>query len=225
MRFPDRFEACLALVDGDRVVDIGCNKGEFVTELLKRFPEKHVLGVDYSSDHIEKARFNHPEHRDCFRVMSVYDLELEPNSVDCVSLQATIEHLEQAALAIKQINRVLKKGGSLIVTTDNPYYWRWILGHGRSEIGNALRRRLHKKTHLWPLIFHRDVEYARHVYAWTPSALLTLLVVNGFEYQEHHYVSESNNWFEAASTRLMPYFGQTQVLKVRKVAEAPERFV
>jgi len=158
-------------------------------------------------------------------VMSVYSLTFDAGSLDCVTLQATIEHLEQAALAVKEINRVLRPGGVLIVSTDNPYYWRWIARQIRTEIGNTFRRLLRRKTRLHPSIFKRDIEYARHVYSWTPSTLLTLMVVNGFVYDEHRYVSEADSLSGALVARLLPFFGEAQVLKVRKVAEAPQSFI
>ena len=61
--------------------------------------------------------------------------------------------------------------------------------------------------------------------AWTPQTLLALLVSNGFEYVEHCYETgvrdRLRRWFLTA----LPFFGPTQILKVRKVAPASPALV
>jgi ubiquinone/menaquinone biosynthesis C-methylase UbiE len=218
----NRKAATLALIEGERVVDIGCHVGYFVAQALERFPDKDVHGIDYHAGNIEAARLLFPGHAQRFHVMSVYDLGFEGASVDCVTFQATIEHLEQAALAIKEINRVLRPGGVLIVTTDSPYYWRFVASFLRSELANRVRR---GRGRLATAVFNAEVAHARHVYCWTPTTLLTLMVVNGFEYVEHRYTTEPRGRLERALTGLVPFLGSTQVLKVRKVTDAPRAFV
>ena len=43
--------------------------------------------------------------------MSIYDLDFKDASYDCVTMQEVLEHLEGAAQAVKEINRILKVGG------------------------------------------------------------------------------------------------------------------
>jgi len=218
----NRLVATLELVEGERVVDIGCHVGYFVAQVLDRFPDKDVHGIDYHPGNIEAARLLFPGHARRFHVMSVYELDFDDASVDCVTFQATIEHLEQAALAVKEINRVLRPGGVLIVTTDSPYYWRFVASFLRSELVNRVRR---GGSRLATAVFNAEVAHARHVYCWTPMTLLTLMVVNGFEYVAHRYATEPRGRLERAFTGLVPFLGSTQVLKVRKVTDAPRGFV
>jgi len=213
------------MIDGDHVLDVGCNLGYFVAHVHQKHPGKKITGVDYFQANIDAARILFPDESLSFAVKSVYELDLEPASIDCVTFQATIEHLEKAAQAIKQINSVIKPGGSLIVTTDNPYSSNLFLSFLRCELANILRRRRGLKSYLGPTIFNPDVEYARHVYCWTPSTLLTLLMINGFEYEAHSYVSDSSSLLERMFVRVFPFFSGIQVLKVRKIAEAPEKYV
>src|SRR5262249_18475789 len=157
------------------VVDIGCYVGTFVREASRRFPDKTIIGVDYFEDNIRIAQLLYPDMRDRFRRMSVYRLEIADPSIDCVTLQEALEHLEGAALAIKEVNRVLKHGGALLVSVPSPFYaWRMATFIG-SEIGNALRRWRGRPTRLGVEVLSEDVEWDRHVYAWTPQTLLTLL--------------------------------------------------
>lgn len=215
-RLEDRQIRCLNLLEGQRIVEIGSYSGQFVAEAVRRLPGSEVIGTDYFSDHIRLARLLYPEIAGQFRQMSVYKLELADASVDCVVMQEVIEHLEGAALAVKEINRVLKPGGTFIVTTPHPYYWRDMAAFFVRESANRLRRRQQLKT----AIYFDDVEWNRHIYCWTPSTLLTLLVTNGFAYVEHEFSTDARGWGESVFLRMFPFLGPTQIVKVRKAGES-----
>ena len=136
----DRQLRVMERIEGDTIVDIGCYSGLFVHEVARRFPEKTVIGIDYFEDNIRIAQLLYPEMQDCFRKMSVYGLDMADASIDCITLQEVLEHLEGAALAIKEVNRVLKPGGVLVVTVPNPFYVLRVAKFVLLEIGNALRR-------------------------------------------------------------------------------------
>src|SRR6516164_1775240 len=122
MSLSDRQAKVLDRIEGDTVIDIGCYSGLFVHEASRRFPAKSIIGVDYSDDLIRMARLIYPDVQDRFRQMSIYALDFADESVDCITLQEVLEHLEGAALAIKEINRVLRQGGVLVVSVPNPFY-------------------------------------------------------------------------------------------------------
>jgi len=211
----------LERIAGVVVVDVGCGSGLFVREASRRFPEKTIVGVDYAHDNIRIAQLLSPQLADRFRQMSAYRLELTDASVDCVTMQEVLEHLEGAALAVKEANRVLRPGGLLIVSVPNPYYvWR-IATFVAGEATNMVRRMRGWPARLAPEIFSPGVEWDRHVHAWTPQTLLTLLQMNGFTYADHAYENGAANplhrWFLTA----FPFLGPTQILAVRKVAPAP----
>lgn len=223
--FSDRQIKVIDRVEGDRLLDIGCYAGAFVKEAIRRHPDRDVLGVDYFGDNIRLSRLLHPEISERFSQMSAYDLRFPDAHFDCVTLQEVLEHLEGAAQAIKEINRVLKAGGALIVSVPNPFYIRAMLGFFRFELGNAWRRLRGKGTRLGTEIFFNEIEWNRHIFSWTPQTLLTLFVVNGFEYVEHCYENGMPNWLERLILNAFPFFGPTQILKVRKTSNAPTSLV
>ena len=187
MALLDRHTKVLDRIEGHTVIDIGCYTGLFVCEASRRFPDKTVIGVDYFEDNIRMAHLLYPDMRDRFRRMSIYRLEIADASVDCITLQEVLEHLEGPALAIKEVNRVLKPGGALVISVPNPFYaWR-IATFIWFEIGNSLRRWHGRRPNLGVEVLSENVEWDRHIYAWTPQTLLTLLTVNGFEYVDHCY--------------------------------------
>jgi 2-polyprenyl-3-methyl-5-hydroxy-6-metoxy-1,4-benzoquinol methylase len=220
----DRQIKVLDCIEGDTIVDIGCYTGAFVREASRRFPDKTVIGIDYFEDNIRIAQLLYPDIRDRFQRMSVYRLEIADASVDCITLQEVLEHLEGAALAIKEVNRVIKPGGVLVVSVPNPLcLWR-VVNFIWLELGNVLRRWRGRSPRLGAEVLS-DLEWDRHIYAWTPPTLLTLLVINGFEYVEHCYETRVSDrlrrWFLAA----LPFLGPTQILKVRKVGPASPALV
>jgi ubiquinone/menaquinone biosynthesis C-methylase UbiE len=212
----DRQRRVLQQIEGDTIVDVGCYTGQFVGEAARRFPAKTIIGVDYFDDNIDIAHLLYPEMRDRFRLMSAYRLDFADASLDCVTLQEVIEHLEGAAQAIKEANRVLKPGGALIVSVPNPFYWRHMAGFLRFELCNRLRR----PKALGTEIFYENVEWNRHVHAWTPQTLLTLLSVNGFVYVDHVYENGMPRRLERWFLSAFPFLGPTQIVKVRKIAAA-----
>lgn len=221
----DRSEICLDLIDGDVVVDIGCYAGLFVKRAARRYPDKTVIGVDYDEESLKVAHMLHPERREDFRKMSVYSLDFDDRSVDCVTFQEVIEHLEGAGQAVKEINRILKPGGSFIVSIPNVYYWKDIFSFARTEIHSAIRRRLGKETELATIIFFGNVEWNRHIFSWSPSTLMTLLRVNGFRYDTHCFSRGEGGPFARLTQMMFPFFGPCFVLKVRKEAAAPQRLI
>lgn len=221
----DRQVKVLDRLEGDTVLDIGCYSGLFVDEASRRFPQKRVMGVDYSEDVIRIAQLLYPHLQDRFRRMSVYGLDLADASVDCVTLQEVLEHLEGAALAVKEINRVLKPGGILIASVPNPYYLWQIMTFAGREIGNLLRRSRGASPRLGTEVLCSRTEWDRHVHAWTPETLLTLLAANGFEYVEHCYETRTPDLLRRWLLAALPFFGPTLILKVRRVMPAPAKVV
>jgi 2-polyprenyl-3-methyl-5-hydroxy-6-metoxy-1,4-benzoquinol methylase len=221
----DRHIKVLERIEGDTVVDVGCFTGAFVREATHRFPDKTITGIDYFEDNIRIARLLYPEIRHSFQQMSVYQLQFADGTIDCVTMQETLEHLEGAALAIKEMNRVLKPGGVLIVSVPNPFYlWR-IATFASGEMANAWRRRRGRSQRLRTEVLSENIEWDRHVHAWTPPTLLTLLAVNGFAYVDHCYETRVPDRLRRWLLTLLPFFGPTQILKVRKVAPAPAKLV
>jgi ubiquinone/menaquinone biosynthesis C-methylase UbiE len=225
LRLSDRQAKVMERIEGDIIVDVGCHTGGFVREACARYPALTIIGVDSSPDNIRIAQLISPQLAGCFRTMSAYRLDFAEASVDCVAFQEVLEHLEGAALAIKEANRVLKPGGALIISVPNPYYaWR-IAGFIGHEIGNAWRRRRGLAPRLGIEVMSRQVDWDRHVHSWTPQTLLTLLMVNGFDYVEHCYENPVPNRLRRLVLTVLPFLGPTLIIKARKTAAAPRELV
>jgi len=221
----ERQARVLALVEGGTIVDVGCSTGEFVREASRRFPNRTVIGVDYLDDTIRIARLLHPRLEDRFRRMSAYRLEFPDASIDCVTLQEVLEHLEGAALALKEVNRVLRPGGALVASVPNPYYAGRIARFCGAEIANMCRRGLGRPPRLQAEVFDPAIAWDRHVLAFTPQTLMALLAVNGFDYVAHEYENGMPDPIRRAILKAMPFLGPTLILKVRKASVASAELV
>ncbi|HQS83356.1 MAG TPA: class I SAM-dependent methyltransferase [Alphaproteobacteria bacterium] len=221
-----REQVALSLVDNtdpnQTIVDLGCLYGFFSKKLKEKFPNSKIIAGDYLDEHLKIARLINPDITPIFQELNAYKLDLEDSSIDTLTFQEVIEHLEGAATAIKEINRVLKVGGILILSTPTAYYWRDMWQAIKYEL---LRKYFKKNLPLSDSIYFQEHEWNRHIYCWTPSTLYTLLKVNGFEYVAHDYCQDGQSFFEKLVLKIFPFLSPTIIIKVKKTSSAPSKLV
>lgn len=222
--FDGRQKICLDLISdkAHTIVDLGCLYGTFTDALVKKYPNKEIKGGDYLEENLEIARFLYPHIKNLFSILNVYSLPFKDKTIDCIVFQEVIEHLEGAAQGIKEINRTLKLGGELILSTPTPYYWRDMLQCFKYEL---VKRYFKKDLPLSDAIYFQEHEWNRHVYCWSPSTLYTLLKINGFEYVTHTYDQSGKGWFERLMLKMLPFLSSTIIIKVKKVSDASMKIV
>lgn len=96
------------------VLDIGCSSGAF-TKLYLNNKNQNVLGIDLNLFSLKKAR----ENKAKVILADTLKLPLKENYFDAVNFCEVIEHLSNPSLALKEINKVLKTNGVLLLTTNN----------------------------------------------------------------------------------------------------------
>lgn len=204
------------------IVDLGCLYGFFGKALRKQFPQAKILAGDYDAENLKIANLLHPEIKGIFQTLNAYALNLPDQTVDCLFFQEVIEHLEGAAAAVKEINRVLKLGGTLIISTPTPYYWKDMWQTFKYEI---IRKYFKKQLPLTDAIYYAEHEWNRHIYCWTPATLYTLLKVNGFDYVKHAYCQEAHGIFSFMLLKVCPFLSPTMIIQVKKVSAAPSKVI
>lgn len=109
--------AALGAQAGDRILDVGCGPGFYVSELLETVgPEGSVVGVDASPDMLAVAATRSDGYDNVeFHEAAASALPLPDESVDrAVSVQV-FEYVEDIPTALREIHRVLRPLGRLVV--------------------------------------------------------------------------------------------------------------
>lgn len=115
LKLPDLFEA------GEMVLDVGCGDG-VVGEYLQRVSGVKVVGIDISKEAIKKAK---EKGLDAKVYSSEQKFPFKDNFFDKVFWGDNIEHLFNPTRTAKEIRRVLKNSGKLILSCPNMGYWRY----------------------------------------------------------------------------------------------------
>jgi SAM-dependent methyltransferase len=125
----------LALPARARILDAGCGSGRNMVELARHGA---VTGVELSPTSVRLAR-----ERETGEVLegSVLDVDVDEGTFDLTVSLDVIEHLEEDVAALRELRRVTKPGGALLVTVP-AYQWLW---SGHDEI-NHHHRRYNRRT-------------------------------------------------------------------------------
>jgi SAM-dependent methyltransferase len=104
-----------------RVLDAGCGTGGLIRCLQPKEPNWQFTGVDWSTLACELAR-----QRGCadVRVADVTELPMTTAEFDAVVSTDVLYHVEDDALALQELVRVLRPGGVLVINVP-AYQWLW----------------------------------------------------------------------------------------------------
>lgn len=99
------------------ILDVGCGSAWVAKRFLTK--NKNVISFDISEINVKKARNFYPAKNHYGLVGDSFFLPLKTNSVDCVIASEIIEHVVNPKAFARELFRVVKPGGELIITT--PY--------------------------------------------------------------------------------------------------------
>ena len=114
-----------------RWLDFGCAEGGYAAALLRNGAST-VVGVDVAEGRI-KGAIERKIPNACFQVFNGAQLDFADGSFDGAFVNEVLEHVVDEQESLKEIHRVLRAGGHLIVMSPNR--WFPIEGHDVS-IGN-----------------------------------------------------------------------------------------
>jgi 2-polyprenyl-3-methyl-5-hydroxy-6-metoxy-1,4-benzoquinol methylase len=144
-----------------RVLDVGCGEGQLTSAIADAGHQ--VLGIDVAEEPLRRARSRHAG-LELRRVEPAGEWPLADASFDVVWSGETIEHVADTARWLSELRRVVRSGGSLLLSTP---------AHGPlTRLRLALSRRRFER--------HFDPR-ADHLRFYTARTLARLLEDFGFE--------------------------------------------
>lgn len=165
-------EVLAAMPAPAKIVDVGCGDGFATQVAARRNAGHHFAGLDWAAGSLAAAR-----DRGLSVIRAGLDspaLPIRPGSVDVVVMSEVIEHLVDTDSAIEAVHRVLRPGGSLLLSTPNLAAWynRALLAAGVQPVFSEVSLRS---------VFGRPgSQVAGHLHMFTRRALVEFLGAYGF---------------------------------------------
>ena len=113
------FEVC-PLKDGESVLDVGCGGGGNLVRILERCPKSRADGIDYSEESVECSRKATKKYADRCNILcgDAMRLPYRDETYDRAVSFESIYFWPDPVQGLKEMFRVLKKGGKVILASE-----------------------------------------------------------------------------------------------------------
>lgn len=122
--------------EGDKILEVGCGDGFYLHLLSSLGIKLRLSGVDINPKALESAKKNLKGRNIRLSQANLMKrLPFESRSFNKVIMSEVAEHLPDDVKGLREIRRVLRKDGILVVTVPNhnyPFFWdpvNWVLEH------------------------------------------------------------------------------------------------
>lgn len=99
---------------GKRILDIGCGTGELILQIFNKDTSYQLTGLDLSSEMLKTAKNKLGINAD-FVSGDAENLPFEDKTFDIIICNDSFHHYPHPQIALIEMNRVLKDGGTLII--------------------------------------------------------------------------------------------------------------
>ena len=171
------------LLRGKSILDFGCGNGAQTVEIAKYGGRVQACDIDASYLSVLQEFTRHNNIGNVVPVLYDGDsLPLGNESVDAVVSFAVLEHVSDEKRALRDIHRVLKKGGEFVISVPNKW---WIFETHGANLPLLAWNRVPFFSWL-PSSIHRRFSKAR---IYRRSGIINLLKSNGFNIKASSYMT------------------------------------
>lgn len=157
------------------ILDIGCRWGNDLKKVSLINADMNLYGVDICSDALEVASKELEKNQNVHLCQAKGEaLPFKDNYFGIIFSSEVIEHIEQVEKFIREVHRVLKDQGVLIITTPSRFNLTHLIG---KLVPSPFKKSLRKFVYY---INPGDPDVNPHVYEYTPRELKKLFEKNGF---------------------------------------------
>jgi ubiquinone/menaquinone biosynthesis C-methylase UbiE len=130
---------------GKKIVDVGCGTGRHWKKIFDAHPAQ-LTGYDVSEGMLNILQQKFPA-AETYQLTDNKLFKTEDNSCDIIISTLTMAHIENAKDALQEWNRVLKPGGSVIITDYHPE----VLQKGGQRTFKHNGKTVAVKNHIYPV--------------------------------------------------------------------------
>ena len=111
----DKIVEKLKEISGGKILDVGTGYGDFIGFLKQALRDfDSFIGIDLNEEELKKAEKEHGTIAK-FKKMNAEKLDFPDKTFDIVSMASTLHHLEEPEKVLKEMFRVVKPQGYLII--------------------------------------------------------------------------------------------------------------
>jgi ubiquinone/menaquinone biosynthesis C-methylase UbiE len=152
------------------ILDVGCGDGTAAGLAAQHNPGHRMIGLDWAASSLRQAR-----QLGLTAVQAGIDgLPVASRAIDVVIMSELIEHLVDTDAALEEVYRVLKPGGSLLLSTPNLAAW-----YNRGLVALGVQP-VFSEVSLRGVYGRPGQQVAGHLHLFTRRALVEFLGARGF---------------------------------------------
>lgn len=188
-------------------LDFGCSDGRFLDTLRSKRIAR-LVGVDISPDAIRRARERFPDLE--FRCLSrTLPLPFADGAFDSITMLDVLEHVYQQAPLLRELRRILKDDGSLILTVPGQHFFSFL------DLGNL--KFVFPRLHRWYYVRNHSQEEYQRRYCGNPEGLVGD-VSSKKRWHEHFCGAKMRDLFERSGFETVKFDGSGFIIRLIEAA-------